>query len=195
MSINSFIGSYDSSYEYECSYDGECIIINKYSPMKLLFGRIILKHRSLVDTITFNPNTPIQYIDEYVKFAYDCFNEKPSGNKIMDLLNLTLAINGESGEFGDLIKKAVFFSAPIDQADLCDELGDIFFYYINIITFFGMTLEDVINANIIKIHERYPNGRDQSFLSNVRNKREEKRKIREFFDRIGLNKNITDILK
>ena len=159
------------------------------SPQKTLFGRIILRPEKIILTRNIEKDK-IDYVEEYKEFAFKCFNENPANNRILDLLNLTLALNTEAGEYGDIIKKAIFFSKPIKKSDLCDELGDIAFYLFNTLTFLDLDLKDVLLGNVIKINERYPNGRQKNFAHNVRNKREEKKKIDEFFENINKNDDV-----
>lgn len=171
--------------------DGQ-IILELWSKPATLFGRLILKKAKLLKTVTVCESMNDSYIEEYSKFVVDCFNENPTGNRILDLLNLTLALNTEAGEYGDIVKKAVFFSKQIKKSDLCDELGDIAFYFFNTLAFLKVNLKDVLIGNIIKIRQRYPNGRNKNYNYNVRNKKEEKKKIDDFFQGL-LGENDIDV--
>lgn len=171
--------------------DGQ-IILELWSKPVTLFGRLILKKAKLLKTVTVCESMNDSYIEEYSKFAVDCFNENPTGNRILDLLNLTLALNTEAGEYGDIVKKAVFFSKQIKKSDLCDELGDIAFYFFNTLAFLKVNLKDVLIGNMIKIRQRYPNGRNKNYNYNVRNKKEEKKKIDDFFQGL-LGENDIDV--
>lgn len=171
--------------------DGQ-IILELWSKPVTLFGRLILKKAKLLKTVTVCESMNDSYIEEYSKFVIDCFNENPTGNRILDLLNLTLALNTEAGEYGDIVKKAVFFSKQIKKSDLCDELGDIAFYFFNTLAFLKVNLKDVLIGNMIKIRQRYPNGRNKNYNYNVRNKKEEKKKIDDFFQGL-LGENDIDV--
>lgn len=171
--------------------DGQ-IILELWSKPITLFGRLILKKAKLLKTVTVCESMSDSYVEEYSKFVVDCFNENPTGNRILDLLNLTLALNTEAGEYGDIVKKAVFFSKQIKKSDLCDELGDIAFYFFNTLAFLKVNLKDVLIGNMIKIRQRYPNGRNKNYNYNVRNKKEEKKKIDDFFQGL-LGENDIDV--
>ena len=150
--------------------DGK-IILELWKKPITIFGRLILKKARLLKTVTVCESCNDSYVEEYSKFAVDCFNENPTGNRILDLLNLTLALNTEAGEYGDIVKKAVFFSKQTKKSDLCDELGDIAFYFFNTLAFLKVDLKDVLVANMIKIRQRYPNGRNKIIMSEIRKKR------------------------
>lgn len=69
-----------------------------------------------------------------------------------------LGLAGEVGEVVELIKKDRFQSQPLDRAELCLELGDVLWYLTNMAAGFGLTLENVANANRDKLRKRYPDG-------------------------------------
>ena len=69
-----------------------------------------------------------------------------------------LGLAGETGEVIDMIKKRVFQSHAIDQEKLRDELGDVLWYFMLICHTGGYSLEEVMIANVAKLHRRYPNG-------------------------------------
>ena len=159
--------------------DGK-IILELWKKPITLFGRVILKKAKLLKTVT------------VCESCNDSYVENPTGNRILDLLNLALALNTEAGEYGDVVKKAVFFSKQTKKSDLCDELGDIAFYFFNTLAFLKVDLKDVLAANMIKIRQRYPNGRNKNYNYNVRNKKEEKKKIDDFFQKL-LEENDIDV--
>lgn len=123
-------------------------------------------------------------VKEYEQFVVSCFNENPTNNKVLDFIHMTMALMSESGEFADIVKKAVFHSKEISKVDLVDELGDVLFYFMNICHFLGVTIDDVMEANLIKIRERYPEGRGKNYNFGTRNKAEEKKRIEQFFMKI-----------
>ena len=171
--------------------DGK-IILELWKKPITLFGRVILRKAKLLKTVAVCESCNDSYVEEYSKFVVDCFNENPTGNRILDLLNLALALNTEAGEYGDVVKKAVFFSKQTKKSDLCDELGDIAFYFFNTLAFLKVDLKDVLAANMIKIRQRYPNGRNKNYNYNIRNKEEEKKKIDDFFQKL-LEENDIDV--
>lgn len=67
-----------------------------------------------------------------------------------------LGLAGEVGEVVELIKKDRFQAQPLDRAKLCLELGDVLWYLTNMAAGFGLTLEQIANANREKLRKRYP---------------------------------------
>lgn len=72
-----------------------------------------------------------------------------------------LGLTGEAGEVADLIKKAIFHRHGLEdatRAKLKKELGDVCWYVAAVCSGLGFTLEDVMQGNIDKLQERYPEG-------------------------------------
>jgi NTP pyrophosphatase (non-canonical NTP hydrolase) len=74
------------------------------------------------------------------------------------LVNCSLGLAGETGEFVDLIKKYLYHGKELDSAKCKDELGDICFYVAWMANVFGFTFEDVLTRNVEKLKARYPLG-------------------------------------
>jgi NTP pyrophosphatase (non-canonical NTP hydrolase) len=91
----------------------------------------------------------------YSRFALRLF--KPLDAKNM-LTHAAMGLAGEAGEFGDAIKKHVFYGKELDVANATEELGDIAFYLQAACNTLGLTLEEVIQANANKLGARYPTG-------------------------------------
>ena len=72
--------------------------------------------------------------------------------------NYALGFVGESAEVGDLIKKEVFHGHPVDVDSVKKELGDSFHYLAGLATMYGLTLQEIAEANIEKLRKRYPSG-------------------------------------
>lgn len=75
--------------------DGK-IILELWKKPITLFGRVILRKAKLLKTVAVCESCNDSYVEEYSKFVVDCFNENPTGNRILDLLNLALALNTEA---------------------------------------------------------------------------------------------------
>lgn len=69
-----------------------------------------------------------------------------------------LGVAGEAGEVADLIKKHLFHDKRNVREQVKKELGDVLWYVATLAHTFGLTLSEVANANIDKLHERYPEG-------------------------------------
>ena len=76
----------------------------------------------------------------------------------MGRANYALGFVGESAEVGDLIKKEVFHGHPVDSENIKKELGDSLHYLAGLATMYGLTLQEVAEANIEKLRKRYPQG-------------------------------------
>jgi len=74
------------------------------------------------------------------------------------LTNAALGLNGESGEFADIVKKYLFQGHQLDKDKLAKELGDIAWYLSLASYAIDVPLEDIAKANIDKLRKRYPNG-------------------------------------
>lgn len=74
--------------------------------------------------------------------------------------NVALGLCGESGEVADIVKKHLHQGHPMDREEFKKELGDVAWYLALGATVAGVTLEEVLQANIDKLMGRYPNGFD-----------------------------------
>lgn len=73
-----------------------------------------------------------------------------------DLLHAIMGIYTEAGELTDALKKHLFYGAPLDMANIKEELGDMFWYQSILLEWCGFTYEEVMEANIEKLRVRYP---------------------------------------
>lgn len=69
-----------------------------------------------------------------------------------------LGITGEAGEVADLIKKNLGHGHQLDPEALKKELGDVLWYVQEVAYLAGFTLEEIAQANIQKLADRYPEG-------------------------------------
>jgi len=69
-----------------------------------------------------------------------------------------LGIAGEAGEVADYLKKVLHHGHELDRERLKKELGDVLWYAAAIADRADLTLEEVAQANIDKLMERYPEG-------------------------------------
>lgn len=72
-------------------------------------------------------------------------------------LNWAMGLAGESGEYVDAVKKAVFHGKDDESKQLL-ELGDVLFYVAAAAQDRGWSLEYVALMNQEKLDARYPNG-------------------------------------
>ena len=72
--------------------------------------------------------------------------------------NLCMGLAGESGEVIDYLKKCLYHNHKLYKQDLIKELGDVMWYLTNIATFFKIPMSYILDENIKKLEERYPEG-------------------------------------
>ena len=69
-----------------------------------------------------------------------------------------MGLCGEAGEVTDLIKKYLYQGHELKLTELCEELGDVLWYIIDIASTVGISFETIQQENIKKLDKRYPNG-------------------------------------
>ena len=87
-------------------------------------------------------------------FSNDQTNIKDVGLLLMSLLGLS----GEVGEFTDLFKKWIFHNSEFSFEHAKRELGDILWYVASICKAMNWSMEDIMETNINKLKDRYPDG-------------------------------------
>ena len=97
-------------------------------------------------------------INEYQALALRTLN--PDLDRDEMLLNAVMGLCGESGEAIDLLKKHRMHGHPFDREKFAKELGDIAWYLAEAARAIDMDLEDVLQMNIDKLKQRYPDGFD-----------------------------------
>lgn len=76
------------------------------------------------------------------------------------LLQGLMGLNGEAGEALDLLKKTLFQGHTLDVEHVAKELGDVAWYLALAADAIGYDLETVLQMNIGKLMDRYPDGFD-----------------------------------
>lgn len=87
------------------------------------------------------------------------------------LLTAAIGLGSESGEFQEIVKKAVFQGKPLSDENLFHlkrELGDIMWYWANACRALGLEPNDVIAENVRKLESRYPGGSFDPYYSENR---------------------------
>jgi len=99
--------------------------------------------------------------NEYQKAAARTLIDRPGfALSDADLLLVwnALGLAGEAGEVADLVKKGILHQHGLDRDELKKELGDVLWYAAALCTRLGVDLSEVMQANIDKLIERYPDG-------------------------------------
>jgi len=71
------------------------------------------------------------------------------------ILHATMGVATEAGELLDAVKKHYFYGKPLDEVNLIEEMGDIFWYLGVLADVLGTTFEEVQRLNILKLQKRY----------------------------------------
>ncbi len=88
------------------------------------------------------------------------------------LINACLGLAGESGEFCDLVKKAMYHKREVSKDQPIRELGDVLWYVALAASALGVDLETVAETNLAKLAARYPEGHFSSSRANNRAERD-----------------------
>ena len=96
--------------------------------------------------------------NEYQQLAMRTLNPELSRKDV--LINSVMGLCGESGEAIDIVKKWLAQGHELDKEKLAKELGDICWYLAETATALGLSLEDIMAANLEKLRKRYPEGFD-----------------------------------
>jgi len=70
-------------------------------------------------------------------------------------LHMAVGISGESGELLDAIKKYAIYQKLMDRENVIEELGDLEFYMEGLRQGCGITREETLAHNMIKLSQRY----------------------------------------
>ena len=95
-------------------------------------------------------------VNEYQTLAMTTLNPALSQKDV--LINSVMGLCGESGEAIDIVKKWLAQGHELDKAHLAKELGDIAWYLAEAATALDIPLEQIFQANIDKLKQRYPDG-------------------------------------
>ena len=97
-------------------------------------------------------------MNEYQKLAMRTDDPQKYNSGLNRLINALMGLNGEAGEAIDFLKKALFQGHELEKDKLIEELGDNLWYLAEAADTIGVTLEDIANANLLKLLKRYPDG-------------------------------------
>lgn len=72
--------------------------------------------------------------------------------------NNIFGLIGETGEVTDIAKKMYYIGRNISMAERVEELGDVLWHLTCLACIWGITLDEIMRTNIIKLERRYPSG-------------------------------------
>jgi len=126
-----------------------------------------------------------EFIEDYVAFVNSVTSEESRlkfpfrasldrmedqfGTPPQRLITAALGLSAEAGEFGDLVKKCLFQGKELNKENrelMIKELGDVMWYLSQGCMALGVTIDEVLWANIDKLEKRYPNGFEVSRSEN-----------------------------
>jgi NTP pyrophosphatase (non-canonical NTP hydrolase) len=87
---------------------------------------------------------------------YGSISQRLENPKIIDLIHAGLGISTETGELLDTIKKYIYYGKELDEVNLIEEVGDIFWYLALFCKSLNVSFEEVMKKNIEKLEARYP---------------------------------------
>ena len=94
---------------------------------------------------------------EYQRLAYLYANPEVACGPLA-LPVWSLGLGGEAGEVQEHIKKHLGHGHDLDADKVATELGDVLWYVAALASALGLSLEDIANANLTKLMERYGGG-------------------------------------
>lgn len=95
-------------------------------------------------------------LQDYQKEAMQTACIPSSQNEALSLG--AMGLSGEAGEVTDYLKKVIFHQHPMEIEKLKSELGDVLWYIAYIAEASGLSLQEILNANLDKLRKRYPDG-------------------------------------
>lgn len=95
-------------------------------------------------------------IREYQEKAKRTINRELQGFELLS--DLVFGANGEIGEVTELLKKHIYHGHSLEIKKLAEELGDVMWYLTNIATLMAIPFDYILDENIKKLEERYPEG-------------------------------------
>ena len=95
-------------------------------------------------------------VDKYQELAMRTLN--PEIDKKELILNAAMGLCGESSEVIDLVKKHLFQGHDLDDEKLIKELGDVAWYLAEAATALNVNLSKILEKNIKKLENRFPDG-------------------------------------
>jgi NTP pyrophosphatase (non-canonical NTP hydrolase) len=114
------------------------------------------KYTDFVNAVTSKPTNDTNAFIERLQELQAMENINPSL-----LLNASIGLASEGGEFSEIVKKMFFQGKPFNEENrfhMKRELGDIIWYWTNACRALGYDPNEVIAENVRKLESRYPGG-------------------------------------
>ena len=99
----------------------------------------------------------------YVELSARPMTPEDMSRNNLDILAVSHALSGELGELQNILKKHYRDGGWLDRHAVILELGDVFHYFVRLLSELGFTLEEVMVQNIDKLeHRRRENGKSKA---------------------------------
>jgi len=98
------------------------------------------------------------YVQQALKTESQNFEEvtqRLQSKKLIRLLHAALGISTEAGEILDALKKKVFYNKELDEVNLKEEMGDLFWYLAIMADTMNLDFEQAMETNLKKLKIRY----------------------------------------
>jgi NTP pyrophosphatase (non-canonical NTP hydrolase) len=128
----------------------------------------IQSYQAFVEQVTSKESN---FFKEFVSRLENLENEQKIKTSL--LMTSAIGLSSETGEFNEIVKKIIFQGKPLTDDNIFHmkrELGDILWYWVNACRALGLDPQDVMNENIKKLSDRYPDGHFDKFFSENRKK-------------------------
>lgn len=94
------------------------------------------------------------HADDYQSLA---IRTLPDANRKDNVMTCALGL-GESGEVQNLVKKEWYHGHVLSKEKIVDEVGDMIWYAAALCHLYDLHLSDVLEFNLNKLKNRYPDG-------------------------------------
>jgi NTP pyrophosphatase (non-canonical NTP hydrolase) len=116
------------------------------------------KYQQFVTALASKQTLNLILLEDQLKLLQ--FQETPNIN-ISALIAASFGLSSETGEFNEIVKKALFQGKPINDENhfhLKRELGDVIWYWVLACYALRLDPNEVIAENVKKLEARYPGG-------------------------------------
>lgn len=99
-----------------------------------------------------------QYMADALKteaIDYTPVSDRLQNHRNVQLLHAAMGIVTEAGEVLDQLKKSFFYGREIDEVNLKEELGDLFWYMAVMANSLNISFEEAMRINTEKLRARY----------------------------------------
>jgi len=84
-------------------------------------------------------------------------SKKDFNSKAEEIMTWGLGISGEAGDVAGCIKKTFVHDKDVREG-IRENLGDVLWYIGSICNFFDWSMQDILEENVAKLKQRFPEG-------------------------------------